>query len=73
MQDCKEILGCKAIRIEVVLMFIDSPHQIIGYPDIQGWPGISHDVDSESSVHNVLPLYQKDSGQAGMTIKGISD
>jgi hypothetical protein len=38
------IFGRKATRIKVVLMFIDSSHEIIRNPDIQGRPCIGHNI-----------------------------
>jgi hypothetical protein len=47
-------------------VLIYSSNKIVCYTDIQSWSRIGHDIYSKGILHH-LQLYQKDSGQAGVT------
>jgi hypothetical protein len=45
------IFGCETRWIETILMLIDSPYEIICYPDIESRPRISHNVNGKFLLH----------------------
>ena len=47
-------------------MLIYSPYEVIRYPNVQSRSRIGHDIYGEDILYHPA-LYEKDSGQAGMT------
>ena len=60
------ILRSEATGFQVILILIDSLYQIVRHTDIQGLSCIAM-IFTAKLFSLIQPLYQKDSGQAGMT------
>ena len=53
------ILSRKTVRIEIVLMLIDSSYEVISYPNIQGRPRIGHNAHGKSFISHTVIISER--------------